>query len=271
MPRIDPSSRVADAARLADDVEVGPFCVVGPQVELKAGVRLHSHACIAGSTVIGERAAIYPFVSLGTVPQSTGYRGEPTKLVIGNDCQFREGVTVSIGTVKGGGVTTIGDRCFMMANSHVGHDCTVGNDVTFANSVALGGHVTIGNSVFLGGNAAVHQFVSIGEGAMIGGVSGLTADVIPFGFAKGQIAGLAGLNVVGLRRRGHSRDDIQRIRRFYRDLFLGGGTFAERLKAVETQFAGDALIGKILDFIRSKRSRPLMMAPAENAGANEET
>lgn len=271
MPRIDPSSRIADGARLAEDVEVGPFCIVGPQVELKAAVRLHSHVCISGITTIGERAIVYPFVSLGTVPQSTGYRGEPTRLVIGNDCQFREGVTVSIGTVKGGGVTTIGNRCFMMANSHVGHDCNVGDDVTFANNVALGGHVTIGNGVFLGGMAAVHQFVSVGEGAMIGGVSGLTADVIPFGFAKGQIADLAGLNVVGLRRRGHSRDDIHRIRRAYRGLFLGTGTFAERLRTTEAEFSGDPLVGKILAFIRAKRSRPLMMAPAENAGTSDET
>jgi len=157
-----------------------------------------------------------------------------------------------------------------MANSHIGHDCTVGNDVTFANSVALGGHVTVGDNVFLGGQAAVHQFVSIGEGAMIGGVSGLTADVIPFGFAKGQIASLAGLNVVGLRRRGHSREDIQRIRRVYRTLFLGKATFAERLSQAEQEFSSDPLAGKILKFIRDKRSRPLMMAPADGAGANDE-
>lgn len=270
MPRIDPTSRVADTARLADDVEIGPYCIVGPQVELKSGVRLQSHVCISGTTAIGERATVYPFVSLGTVPQSTAYRGEPTRLVIGNDCQFREGVTISIGTKNGGGATTVGNRCFMMANSHIAHDCTVGDDVTFANNVALGGHVTIGDHVFLGGQAAVHQFVSVGEGAMIGGVSGLTADVIPFGFAKGQIACLAGLNVVGLKRRGHSRDEIQRIRRAYRVLFLGEGTFAERLRSAETEFAGDPLVAKVLDFIRVKRSRPLMMAAAENAGATDE-
>ena len=176
-------------------------------------MRLQSHVSIAGVTVIGERATVYPFVSLGTAPQSTAYRGEPTRLVIGNDCQFREGVTVSIGTEKGGGMTTVGDRCFMMANSHIAHDCVVGNDVTFANNVALGGHVTIGDNVFLGGQAAVHQFNRVGEGAMIGGVTGVTTDVIPFGFAMGPIpAYLAGLNVVGLKRRGYSRADMHRIR-----------------------------------------------------------
>ena len=271
MPRIDPTARVADGARLADDVEIGPYCIVGPQVELKSGVRLQSHISITGVTVIGERAAIHPFVSLGGIPQTTDYRGEPTRLVIGNDCQFREGVTVSTGTQNGGGVTTIGDRCFMMANSHVAHDCVVGNDVTFANNAVLGGHVKIGDHVFLGGQAAIHQFVQIGDGAMIGGVSGVTGDVIPFGFAKGQIADLAGLNVVGLRRRGHSRDEIHRLRNAHRSLFLGGGTFSERLKAAEAEFAGDPLVGRVLDFIRTKRSRPLMMAPAENGGAGDES
>lgn len=269
MPQIDPTSRVADAARIAEDVEIGPYCRIGPDVELKPGVRLMSHVCIAGVTVIGERTTVHPFVSLGAVPQSTAYRGEPTRLVIGDDCQFREGVTISVGTEKGGGVTAVGNRCFMMANSHIGHDCTVGDDVTFANSVALGGHVTIHNHVFLGGQTAVHQFVSVGEGAMIGGVSGVTGDVIPFGFAKGQIAEIAGLNVVGLRRRGHSREDIHRIRRAYRSLFLGSGTFAQRLASAEAEYAGDPLVGKMLGFIRAKRSRPLMMAGSDNAAVNE--
>jgi len=269
VPQIDPTSRVADAARIAEDVEIGPFCRIGPDVELKTGVRLMSHVCIGGVTVIGERAVVHPFVSLGAMPQSTAYRGEPTRLVIGDDCQFREGVTISVGTEKGGGVTTVGNRCFMMANSHIAHDCTVGDDVTFANNVALGGHVTIESHVFLGGQTAVHQFVSVGEGAMIGGVSGVTGDVIPFGFAKGQIAEIAGLNVVGLRRRGHSREDIHRIRRAYRSLFLGPGTFAQRLASAEAEYAGDPLVGKVLGFIRAKRSRPLMMAGSDNAAVNE--
>jgi UDP-N-acetylglucosamine acyltransferase len=272
VPRIDPTARVADGARVADDVEIGPYCIVGPQVELKSGVRLQSHVSISGATVVGERATVYPFVALGTAPQSTGYRGEPTRLSIGNDCQFREGVTVSIGTEKGGGITTVGDRCFMMANSHIAHDCTVGNDVTFANNVALGGHVIIGNHVFFGGQAAVQQFSRIGDGVMVGGLSGVTTDVIPFGFATGPIpAYLAGLNVVGLRRRGHSRDEIHRVRRAYRTLFLGTSTFAERLKVAEAEFAGDPLVGKILDFIRAKRTRPLMMVEVEQAGASDET
>ena len=261
---------MAEGARLADDVEVGPFCVVGPQVELKAGVRLQSHVSITGITSIGERTTVYPFVSLGTAPQSTGYRGEPTSLVIGQDCQFREGVTISTGTPKGGGVTTVGDRCFMMANAHIAHDCVVGNDVTFANCATLGGHVTVGNNVFIGGLAAVHQFNQVGEGVMIAGVSGVVTDIIPFGVARGaNPAQLRGLNILGLRRRGHSRADIHRTRSAYQLLFHGAGPFSERVKAAEVEFAGDLLVGKILDFIRAKRPRPLMRA--EDDGANDET
>jgi UDP-N-acetylglucosamine acyltransferase len=271
VPRIDSTARVADGARLAHDVEIGPYCIIGPGVELKSGVRLHSHVCVSGITVIGERTEVYPFVALGTAPQSTAYRGEPTRLVIGRDCQFREGVTISTGTEKGGGVTTVGDRCFMMANSHVAHDCIVGNDVTFANNAVLGGHVAIGDHVFLGGQAAIHQFVQIGDGAMIGGVSGVTADVIPFGFAKGQIADLAGLNVVGLKRRGIARADIHRIRRAYRSLFHGAGTFSERTRNAAAEFQGDPHVGKILDFIRAKRSRPLMMAATDQDDSDDGT
>jgi UDP-N-acetylglucosamine acyltransferase len=266
VPRIDPSSRVADGAKLADDVEIGPFCIVGPTVELSAGVRLLSHVNLTGVTSIGERSTIYPFASLGTPPQSTGYRGGATRLTIGSDCRIREGVTINTGTEDGGEVTTIGDRCFLMANSHVGHDCHVGNDVTFANGALLGGHVVVADRVFIGGNTAVHQFVRIGEGAMLGGVSGITRDVIPFGFAFGPKADLVGLNVVGLKRRGFSRDDMHRLRRGYRMLFSEPGTFAARVKQVRAEFAGDAVIGKILSFIDDSGSRPLMMpAVTDNA------
>ena len=269
MPRVDPTARLADGARLADDVEVGPYCIVGPQAELRSGVRLLSHVNIAGVTVVGERSIAYPFVSLGTAPQSTAYRGEPTTLTIGADCQFREGVTVSAGTVKGGGKTIVGDRCFMMVNSHIGHDCVVGSDVTFANNAVLGGHVTVGDHVFLGGQTAVHQHVRIGEGAMVGGVSGIAGDIIPYGFCLGQRAVLVGLNVVGLQRRGHSRQDIHRIRDAYRLLFLEPGLFADRLKAAGAEFAGDPSVGKILDFIHARGSRPLMMAASEQADSDD--
>jgi UDP-N-acetylglucosamine acyltransferase len=259
LPRIDPSSRVADGAKLADDVEIGPFCAVGPAVELRAGVRLLSHVNITGVTVIGEQTVVHPFASLGSAPQSTGYRGGPTRLTVGNGCVIREGVTINTGTEDHGEITTVGDRCFMMANSHIGHDCHVGNDVTFANGVLLGGHVSIADNVFLGGNTAVHQYVRVGESAMLGGVSAVISDVIPFGFAFGTRAFLVGLNVVGLKRRKFSRADLHRIRGAYRMLFFGVGTFAERLQRTETQFAGDLAVGKIVAFIREGGHRSLMM------------
>jgi UDP-N-acetylglucosamine acyltransferase len=268
VPRIDPTARVADGARLADDVEVGPYCIIGPQVELRAGVRLLSHVNVAGVTVIGERTQIYPFASIGTPPQSMHYRGEPTQLVVGSDCQIREGVTLNTGTKGGGGITSIGDRCFLMVNSHVAHDCKVGNDVTFANGVVLGGHVSIGDRVFLGGQAALHQFRRIGEGAMIGGLTGITKNLIPFGFAFGPRAELVGLNTVGLKRRGCTRDDLHRLRRAYQALFLGDGVFRERLARVEAEFAGDPFVEKIIAFVREPGP---LMTPAGGAEAEADS
>ena len=270
MPRIDASSRVADGARLADDVEVGPFCTVGADVELRAGVRLLSHVNIAGVTTIGEQTVVYPFASLGTPPQSTSYRGGATRLTVGRDCQIREGVTVSTGTEDHGEVTTVGDHCFLMANSHVGHDCRVGNNVTFANGAVLGGHVEVSDFVFIGGNTAVHQFVRIGEGAMLGGMSGITRDVIPFGFAFGPKAVLVGLNVIGLKRRNFTRSDLHRIRGAYQRLFFGSDTFAERLDRTGAEFGSDPVIGKIVAFIREGGKRPPMM-PAAARGTESDT
>jgi UDP-N-acetylglucosamine acyltransferase len=230
-------------------------------VAIGEGCRLIAHVHLAGHTAIGARTVIYPFASLGTPPQSVKYRGGPTRLVVGSGCDIRESVTMSTGTEDAGGITRVGDRCFFMAGSHVGHDCSVGSDVTFANNAVLGGHVSVGDHAFLGGQAALHQFVRVGEGAMIGGLSGITRDVIPFGFAFGPKAELVGLNVVGLKRRGHSRADLHRLRQCYRALFLGAGEFRDRLAAVAADHGADPLVGKIVDFLRSGGSRPPMMPP----------
>src|SRR5215469_9404129 len=181
---IDPTARVAEGARIAASVEIGPFCLVGPQVELKSGVRLIAHVNVTGATTISDDTVVYPFCSLGTA------------------CELREGVTMNTGTEDGGGITRVGDRCSFMVGSHIGHDCTVGDDVTFANNVVLGGHVAVGDHTFLGGHVAIHQYVRIGEGVMMAGMSAARDDIIPFGFALGQTGALVGLNVVGLRRRG---------------------------------------------------------------------
>jgi UDP-N-acetylglucosamine acyltransferase len=260
MTAVDPTARIEPGAAIGQDVSIGPYCIIRSNVTIGDGCRLVAHVNLDGHTTIGARTVIYPFASLGSPPQSVHYRGEPTRLVVGANCDIREGVTMSTGTVQGGGVTRVGDRCFFMAGSHVAHDCQVGNDVTFANNAVLAGHVTVGDFVFVAGQAAVHQFVRIGEGAMIGGMSGIGGDVIPFGFAFGTRAKLVGLNVVGMKRRGQSRADMHRVRRAYRNLFLGEGPFRERLETVAAEFAGDPLVGKIVAFIRAGEARPLLMS-----------
>ncbi len=258
MMSIHPTAVVDRGAEIAADAQIGPYCVIGPHVAIGPGCRLRAHVHVAGHTVIGARTAIAPFVSLGTPPQSVKYRGGPTRLVIGSDCDIREGVTMNTGTEDGGGVTQVGARCLFLVGSHVGHDCHVGNDVTLANNAVLGGHVSVGDHVMLGGQAAIHQYVRIGESAMIAGVSGVGADVIPFGFAIGQRAHLQGLNMVGMRRRGLARDEVHRMRRAYRTLFLGPGVFRDRLSAAAREFEQDPLIGKVIAFIRDGTARPLM-------------
>jgi UDP-N-acetylglucosamine acyltransferase len=266
MAAIDPSARVAPEAKIGEGVTIGPFCVVGPDVTLEADVKLLANVHVTGHTTIGARTIVYPFASLGTPPQSVKYRGGPTRLVVGADCDIREGVTMNTGTEEDRGVTEVGDRCFLMVGSHVGHDCRVGSRVVMANNTVLGGHVNVGDNVVFGGQAAIHQFVTIGEGAMIAGVTGVAADVIPFGFVIGQRGHLEGLNVVGLRRRGLSRADIQRLRALYHALFLGEGQFKDRFAQAERDFADHPYTDRILAFIRAKRPRPLMQ-PLRTAGA----
>jgi len=267
MTAIDPTARVAEGATIGPQATIGPYCVIGPNVIIGEGCTLVAHVHVTGHTSIGPRTKICPFTSLGTPPQSVKYRGGPTRLEIGAGCDIREHVTMNLGTEDGGGLTRVGDRGFFMVGTHVGHDCHVGDDVILANNAVLGGHVALGNRVVLGGASAIHQFVRIGESAMVSGVSGVGADIIPFGFAIGQRAVLDGLNVVGMRRRGLTRDDIRRLRNAYRALFLGPGFFRERLARVEREFEGDALVGIVLDFIRAGQDRPLMHAAIEGAPA----
>ena len=255
---IDSTARVADGARLGEGVEIGPYCVVGPRVEIGNGVRLIAHVHVAGVTSIGAGTVIYPFTSLGTPPQSVHYRGGATRLVIGPRCELREGVTMNTGTEDGGGVTEVGEGCLFMVGSHVGHDCRVGSNVSFANNVVLGGHVCVGDFTFLGGHVAIHQHVRIGEGVMMAGMSAARDDIIPFGFALGQTGALVGLNVVGLRRRGATRAQLHRLRHAYQALFFSDGLFADRVDAVAREFAADPLVGKIIAFIRGEAKRPLM-------------
>jgi UDP-N-acetylglucosamine acyltransferase len=256
---IDPSARIEAGAQIGKNVSIGPYCVIGPHVTVGDDCRLIGHVNLTGYTAIGPRTVIYPFASLGTPPQSYSYKGEPTKLVVGANCDIREGVTMNTGTAQDRGVTTVGDKCFFMVGSHVAHDCQIGNNVVFANNIMLGGHVVVGDNVVFGGGAAVRQFCRIGEGAMIVGVSGVRADVIPFAIAQGPLANLVGLNVVGMRRSGMSKIDILNVRRAYQALFFGAGEFRARLDQVEREFGSDVRVRKIVDFIRAGK-RPLTMA-----------
>jgi UDP-N-acetylglucosamine acyltransferase len=268
MTAIDSTARIAGTASIGRDVTIGPYCVVGPDVALGDGCRLIAHVHLSGHTSIGPRAVIHPFASLGSPPQSVKYRGGPTRLVVGADCDIRENVTMSIGTEDDRGVTEVGDRCFLMVGSHVAHDCTVGNDVVFANNVVLAGHVSVGDHVVFGGQAAVRQHVRIGEGAMIVGLSGVRADLIPFGCAHGPLANLVGLNVVGLRRRGVAREDVRRLRQAYEVLFFGTGSFRERVERVAGDFSDHPIVAQVVDFIRAGGTRPLTMASARHGGGD---
>lgn len=266
---IDPSARIESGATIGKDVSVGPYCIVGPHVTIGNGCRLIGHVSLTGHTTIGPRTVIYPFASLGTPPQSVKYRGGTTRLMVGADCDIREGVTMSTGTEDGGGITEVGDKCFFMVGSHVGHDCKVGNNVIFANNAVLGGHVTVGDHAVFGGKSAVLQFVRVGEGALIAGLSGVRADVIPYATAQGPLAFLVGLNVVGLRRRGVAKADILRVRAAYETLFFGEGEFRGRLDRVAADYGADPLVGKIIDFIRAGK-RPLTTA-IKRGEAKEDT
>ncbi|HSV28957.1 MAG TPA: acyl-ACP--UDP-N-acetylglucosamine O-acyltransferase [Candidatus Omnitrophota bacterium] len=257
MPNIHPSAIVDPNARVADSATIGPFCVVGPDVELGDNVELISHVAVAGRTTIGEGTRIFPFASIGHQPQDLKYHGEPSTLEIGKNNQIREYVTMQPGTEGGGMVTRVGDNCLFMASAHVAHDCILGNNVIMANNATLAGHVVVGEFAFLGGLSAVHQFVRIGKHAMIGGMSGVEADVIPFGMVIGNRAHLNGLNIIGLRRRGFTRDEIHTLRNAYRLLFAPEGTLAERVVDVAEQFKDNAVVMEIVEFIRSDSSRSL--------------
>lgn len=260
---IDASARIEAGAVIGRDVSIGSYCTIGPHVTVGDGCRLFAHVNLTGHTTIGPRTVIHPFASLGSPPQSFSYRGGPTKLVVGADCDIREAVTMNTGTEDDRGITQVGDRCFFMVGSHVGHDCTVGNNVVFANNAMLAGHVSIGDYVVFGGGVAVRQFVRIGDGAMIVGLSGVRADVIPWGMVHGPLAHLIGLNVVGMRRRGLSKADIHRVRAAYQALFFGDGEFRARLERVAAEHGADAQVAKIIDFIRAGK-RPLTMAVKRN-------
>jgi UDP-N-acetylglucosamine acyltransferase len=256
---IHPTAIVAPGAVVAPDAVVGPWCSVGPDVVLESGVRLISHVVADGHTVIGAGTVVYPFCTVGMAPQDLKYKGEPTRTIIGPRTQIREHCTIHRGTVTGSGVTSVGADCLLMAVVHVAHDCALGDGVIVANNVVMGGHVTIGDNAVIGGASALHQFVRIGRGAMVGGVSGVESDVVPFATVMGNRAYLSGLNLVGLKRRGVDRAGLHRLRAAFRALFAAGGgeVFAERVARTRAS-AEDPYVIEMLDFIEAPSRRGLI-------------
>jgi UDP-N-acetylglucosamine acyltransferase len=258
MPTVHPTAIVQSGAALAPDVEIGPYCIVGAQVELKAGVRLLSHVVIEGCTELGSDCVVHAFAVLGGPPQHLAHKGEPTRLVVGARNVIREHVTMHAGTAAGRGVTTVGSDGLYMVGAHIAHDCIVGDHVIFANNATLGGHVQVGDHVFMGGLSAVHQWSRVGRHAFVGGLAPVTKDVIPYALV-GNDAHLEGINLVGLKRRGFPRDAINDLRAAYRMLFAQEGTFQERVEDVARVFGGSREVTEIVDFIRAEASRPLCL------------
>jgi UDP-N-acetylglucosamine acyltransferase len=266
MPQIHPTALVAPGAVLADDVAIGPYCIVGEEVRLDAGVSLSAHVVINGRTSVGEGTRIFPFASIGFEPQDLKYQGEASSLVIGRNNTIREYVTMSPGTAGGGMVTRVGDHGLFMVGVHVAHDCQVGDHVIMANNATLAGHVIVGDYAVLGGLCAVHQFVRIGRHAMIGGMSGVERDVIPYGQVMGDRARLCGLNIIGMQRRGFSREDIQGLRSAYQFLFSADGTLNDRVNGTAERFSGIAPVDELVAFIRADSSRAICQPKGTNGG-----
>ena len=264
MTKIHPTAIISASATIAESAIIGPYCTIGSNVILGEDVELVSHVCISGRTKIGNKTKIFPFASIGSDPQDLKFQGELSQLIIGSSNVIREHVTMNPGTNGGGLLTEIGNNCLFMVGSHVAHDCRVGDQVILVNNATLGGHVEIGDWALVGGLSAIHQFVRIGKHAMVGGMSGVENNVIPYGSVIGNRARLSGLNIVGLKRRGFSRDEIHDLRKAYRLIFAEEGTLTERLEDVEEDFANNEPVLEILEFIRRESSRSICQPGLED-------
>jgi UDP-N-acetylglucosamine acyltransferase len=257
MTEIHPTAIVEPGAEVGEGVRIGPYCVVGSQAKLADGVRLEAHVVVAGRTTLGPNSRVFPFASIGCQPQDLKFAGEDSQLIVGANTIVREHATLHPGTKGGGLATRIGNNCLIMVGAHVAHDCKIGDHVILVNNVTLGGHVHIHDHAIIGGMSAVHQYVRIGQHAMVGGMSGVESDVIPYGSVLGNRAHLSGLNIVGLKRRGFSREEIHSLRNAYRLLFAEEGTMQERLSDVAQMFADNSLVMEIVSFVRADSNRAL--------------
>ena len=250
---IHPTAIVHPRAKIAEGVEIGAYSVVGEHVSVGKDTRIASHVLVEGWTTIGERNQIFPFSCIGTAPQDIGYKNEETYLIIGNDNVIRESATVHRATTKEDRVTVIGNNNFLMAYSHVAHDCKLGNHIIMANSVGLGGHITVGDYAILGGIVAVHQFVRIGAYAIIGGQSAVPQDIPPYVSASGNRAKLYGLNLVGLKRRGFSDASIANLKKAYRIIFRSGLILEEALAKVKAELGDSPEAMHLMEFMKNSK------------------
>lgn len=258
MTHIHATAIIDPQAQIDKSCIIGPYCVVGPQVRLGADVELKSHVVVDGHTHIGDGTIIFPFASIGTPPQDLKFSGEDSRLIIGKNNRIREHVTMNPGTKGDNLETRIGDHCLFMVGSHIAHDCQLGDHIILANNATLAGHVHVGDHAIIGGLSAVHQFVRIGDHVMIGGMSGVENDVIPYGLVMGERARLAGLNLIGLERRGFERKDVQILMKAFKALFTDGeGTLAQRLERVAKDYAYHELVNHLVAFASKENSRPL--------------
>ena len=255
--RIHPTALIEDGAVIGAGASIGPFAVIGPEVTLAAGVTVKSHAVVTGWTDLGTGTTVFPFATVGEVPQDLKYAGERTRLSVGARCRIREGATLNTGTMGGGGITRVGDDCLIMTGAHVGHDAQIGNRVILVNHVAIAGHCQLGDDVIVGGLSGVHQFVRIGRGAIIGAVTMVTNDVIPYGLVQAPRGELDGLNLVGLKRRGVERAEITALRAAYQMLAQGEGTFLDRARRLADE-TDSAHVRELTAFILQATDRSFL-------------
>ena len=252
------SAIIDKKAKISNNVEIGPYCIVGSNVEIGEGTTLHSHVNLTGNTKIGKNNTIFPFASIGTPPQDLKYKGEVNSLIIGDNNKFREFTNINPGTEAGGTITRIGNNNLFMVYCHIAHDCNIANNVVLANNVQVGGHVTIEDNAIIGGSCAIHQFSRIGQLSMVGGMTGVLSDVIPFGLSLGNRNNLAGLNLVGLRRAKIDNEDIKILQNFYKLIFINKN-FRINLENIDDKMKNNKYVKKIINFLNADKKRPISL------------
>ena len=243
-------------SKISENVKIGPYAVIGPNVEIGEGTEIQSHVSIVGNTIIGKNNKIYPSASIGNDPQDLKFKGEETKLEIGDNNKIREYVTINTGTLGGGGLTKVGNNCLFMVSAHIAHDCLVGNNVILANNVPLGGHAHIDDNAIIGGNSAVQQFTRVGKSAMIGGMCGVVRDIIPYGIAHGNRSVLQGLNLIGLRRKNIPNKEIMILSDAYKEIFKNEN-LTDNLSSLSKDFKNNELVVEVIEFIEKDKKRPI--------------